>query len=261
PSFSAAPPPARGAAPAGVVAGVRTSVGRERERDRIRAAFDSASSGTGIMLAISGDAGMGKTTIGEEFLAAIGADPEGAWIARGRCSERPANADAFAPVFECLDGLTRGESGGDAERLMKEAAPTWLVQIAPGREGVAGMSKEVSQERMRREFVRFFATLSTISPVIVFLHDFHLADASTCSLLAYLGSRMKDSRILIVATYRPSELCASHPFLPVRLSLERSGVCQEIPLGLLNLKDIESYLAIRFPAHAFSPEFVSLVHE
>jgi len=89
----------------------------------------------------------------------------------------------------------------------------------------------------------------------------HWADASTSGLLAYLGSRMKHIRLLIVVTYRPAELCTSHPFLPVRLSLERSGVCQEIPLQLLKPKDIESYLAIRFPAHAFPPEFVNLVYE
>ena len=114
---------------------------------------------------------------------------------------------------------------------------------------------------MRREFVRLFETLSTIRPVIVFLDDLHWADASTCGLLAYLGSRMKNIRILILATYRPAGLFASHPFLPVRLSLERSGVCQEMPLEFLKLRDIEFYLALRFPAHAFSSEFVNLVQE
>ncbi len=261
-TFSTARSPERNPAPAETAAGVRTSVGRERERDRILGAFASASSGRGTMLAISGDAGMGKTTIVEEFLADLEADREAAWIACGRCSESPANADAFAPIFECLDALTRGESGGEAARLMKELAPSWFFQIAPGREGVPGTSSnEVSQERMRREFVRFFQALSTTRPVIIFVDDLHWVDASTCGLLAYLGERMKDIRIMILATYRPSELFATDPFLSVRLSLERKGVCQEIPLELLKLRDIESYLAIRFPAHTFSSEFVKLVHE
>ncbi len=261
-SFSIARAPERNAAPAASKACTRTSVGRDRELERIREAFSSASSGSGSMLAISGDAGMGKTTIVEDFLAEIETDTETAWIARGRCSERLATTDAFAPVFECLDDLTHGALAGDAIRVMGESAPTWLAQIVPAREDAAGiLSKEVSSERMRREFLRLFETLSTIRPVIVFLDDLHWADASTCDLLGYLASRTKDSRILIVTTYRPSQVSASHPFLSVRLSLERSGVCHEISLELLHLDDIEAYLAIRFPTNAFPPEFVNVVHE
>lgn len=261
-SFSTVRAPERKAAVPEVVARARISVGRERERDRLREAFASTCAGRGTMLAISGDAGLGKTTLVEEFLAGLEADREMTWIACGRCSERPASADAFAPVFECLDSLKRGEFGAEAMRLMKESAPIWLSLIAPTREDVAGNSLTgVSQERMRREFLRFFETLSAIRPVVIFLDDLHWADASTCGLLAYFTSRMKDLRILIVVTYRPSELLASHPFLPVRLSLERSGICEVIPLELLTLADIASYLAIRFPAHSFSSEFSKLVHE
>jgi predicted ATPase len=241
---------------------VKKSVGRQHELDRIRAAFASASGGTGLMVTVSGDAGMGKTTIVEDFLAEIETGKAAPRIARGCCSERLAKTDAFVPIFECLDDLTRGELGVESVQMMKTAAPAWLSQLAPGREDLAGISaREASSERMRREFVRFFEALSTIRPVILFLDDLHWADASTCDLLAYLGSRMKDIRILIVATYRPSELFGTHPFPPVRLALERRGVCQEIPLEFLTLSDIECYLDHRFPAHIFLREFAGVVHE
>lgn len=240
----------------------RSSVGRERELGRIREAFATALQGTGLMVTISGDAGMGKTTLVEDFLSELEAQTSAAWIARGRCSERLSNTDAFVPIFECLEELTRGESGVDASHLLKTAAPTWFSQLAPGSEDLTGAAPTgASRERMRREFVRFFETLSTIRPVVLFLDDLHWADASTCDLLSYLGSRMKDTGILIVATYRPAELFGAHPFPPVRIALEQRGVSQEIVLELLTRSEIECYLNHRFPANRFMGEFVAVVHE
>ena len=57
---------------------------------------------------------------------------------------------------------------------------------------------------MRREFVSFFEALSRIRPVVLFLDDLHWADVSTCELLAYLASRMRDVRVLILGAYRPN---------------------------------------------------------
>jgi tetratricopeptide (TPR) repeat protein len=240
----------------------RTSVGRQHELDRIRAAFNTASGGTGLMVAVSGEAGLGKTTIVEDFLAEVETATPSAWIGRGRCSERLANSDAFVPIFECLDDLTRGEPGVQAAQVLSEAAPAWFSQIAAERGHARGVPvSNASHERMRREFVRFFEALSAIRPVVVFLDDLHWCDESTCDLLAYLGVRMKDIRILILATYRPAQLTAVHPFQSVRLPLVRKGTCQEIPLEFLTTLDIECYLHRRFPANRFSSEFVSVVHE
>ena len=241
---------------------VKTSVGRRLELDQIRAAFASASRRPGRMVTVAGDAGIGKTTIVEDFLAEIeGGDPP-AWICRGRCSERLAKTDPFVPVFECLDDLTRGEPGVEALQLMKTVAPVWLSQLSPAKEDLAGISaKDASSERLRREFVRFFQALSTIRPIIMFLDDLHWADASTCDLLAYLGSQMKDIRILLIAVYRPSEVSGTHPFLPVRLALERQDVCAKIVLECLTTGDIECYLKCRFPTNEFPAELAGAVHE
>jgi predicted ATPase len=242
---------------------VRTTVGRDLELGQFRAAFATAVAGSGSMVTLSGDAGMGKTTLVEDFLSEI--QPRTTWIACGRCSERLAKTDAFVPIFECLDELTRGESGEDAVRLMRTEAPVWLAQIASSGNSTAISAREtggVSHERMRREFAHFFEALSRIRPVIIFLDDVHWADASSCDLVAYLSSRMRGHRILVVATYRPSELMrASHPFLPIRIALERRGECRDIPLQFLTLDDAEHYLQLNFPGHNFPPEFAGLVQE
>lgn len=171
---------------------VRSNVGRGHELERIRAALASACLGTGFMVTVSGEPGMGKTTLVEEFLAEIESSQQPAWIARGRCSERLSKADALAPILDCLDELTRGRSGAEAEALMRQEAPAWHTQIGLGHEDPTGSAKDISHERMRRELLHFVEALSARRPVILFLDDVHWADASTCDLLSYLGSLATD---------------------------------------------------------------------
>jgi len=239
-------------------------VGREEELGRLREAFASVCAGTGLMLTVTGDAGMGKTTVVEEFLDGISDTP--AWVGRGSCSERLAETDAFVPVFESLERLLRDESGGQVARVMMTTAPAWYVQVSPelgeSAQVRAKEAKTATHERLRREFVSFFEELSRTRPVILFLDDLHWADASTCDLLGYLGARMRAIRILILTAYRPAAVLApKHPFLPVKIDLERRGVCRDVPLSFLGRNDIERFIGMQFPANQFPREFTGVVHE
>ena len=74
----------------------RNTVGRERERAKLRAGFESAVAGRGKLLCVAGEPGLGKTTLVEDFLAELA--PAGqCTIARGRCSERLAGTEAYLP--------------------------------------------------------------------------------------------------------------------------------------------------------------------
>ena len=243
----------------------RVSVGREQELHHLQAAFDSVLAGLGGMVAISGEAGIGKTTVVEDFLDGIEARYGAVWIGRGRCSERRSEADAFVPILESLDSLCRGGAGEQIDKLMRSIAPVWRSMLAPENgQGAAGGAKEgmsISHDRMRREFVRFFEEVSRIRPLVLFLDDLHWADTSTCDLLTYAGSRIRNLRVLIVVAIRPAAVVQSkHPFLPLKLDLERRGLCKEVEISLLTLKDIERYLSLQFPSNSFPSEFAQIVY-
>jgi tetratricopeptide (TPR) repeat protein len=214
------------------------------------------------MVSIAGDAGMGKTTLVEDFLAELDTSGAPIWIGRGRCSERLGKSEAFVPILDCLDSLTRGVMGAEAMDVMARTAPTWLAQLAPERGTAPGASEQrASPDRMRREFVRFFEELSSSHPVVLFVDDVHWIDASACDLMAFLGDRMKQMRMLLVVTARPVELVGTHPFPPVQLALERGDACRTMGLDLLTLTDIQSYLERQFPSNGFPPELAFVVHE
>jgi predicted ATPase len=240
------------------------TVGRGPEREALRAGLEEAAAGRGLLLCVTGEPGLGKTTLVEEFLAELAAGGRPHAVARGRCSERLAGAEAYLPFLEALDSLLRGD--GAAARLLKAVAPAWYLQVAPlSAEGPAPArpgqeAQPASQERLKREFSAFLQELSRLRPVVLFLDDLHWADASTADLLAYLGARCAAWRLLGVLTYRPSELLAGHPFRPALLDLQGRGLCREVALNFLGRPDVERYLALRFPGHDFPAELRDVVH-
>src|SRR5262249_22915016 len=127
--------------------------------------------------------------------------------------------------------------------------------------GVRAEAPGVSQERLKRELGVFLRELSRLRPLVFFLDDIHWADASTVDLLAYLGGRCEALRLLLVLTYRPTEmLLGPHPFVSARLELQRHGVCREVPLGFLSRAEVTRYLQLAFAGHCFPADFVDLIH-
>jgi predicted ATPase len=241
------------------------TVGRQQERAALWAGFEEAAAGRGLLLCVSGEPGLGKTTLVEGFLGELAASGRLCGVGRGRCSERLAGAEAFLPFLEALDSLLLGDD--TAARLMKAVAPAWYVQVAPQAVGspalgrLAAEAQAASQERLKRELSSFLQEISRLRPVVLFLDDLHWADASTVDLLAYLGIRCVAWRLLVVVTYRPSDLLlGGHPFRQVQLDLQGRGLCREVPLRLLGRDDVDRYLALRFPGHGFPAELADVVH-
>ncbi len=247
--------------------GKRPTVGRQQERLVLRAAFEEAAAGRGLLLCVTGEPGLGKTTLVEDFLEELAASGRAWGLARGRCSERLAGAEAYLPFLEALDSLLQGEGGAAAAQAMKVLAPTWYVQLAPLAVEVPSLArvlaeaKEASQERRKRDLVVFLREVSRQRPLVMFLEDIHWADPSSVDLLAYLGSRCSEWGLVLVVTYRPSDLLRSqHPFGPIKLELQGRGVCREISLPFLSRDDFDRYLALAFGEHQFPNELAMVLH-
>jgi tetratricopeptide (TPR) repeat protein len=247
---------------------VRTQgVGRAKESAELHRVFESACAGRGLLLGIAGEPGIGKSTLVEDFLAEVAAGPVPCSVARGRCSERLAGTGAYLPLLEALDCLLQGEGRDTAAQALRLLAPTWYIQVAPpisDDSSIGSLTAELraaSPERMKRELGAFFQEVSRMRPLVLFLEDLHWADISTVDLLAYLGSRAAGQRLLLVLTYRPTDLQLNkHPFLPLKRDLQARGVCRELSLDLLSRDDLERYQALTFPEHLFPSDFSELLH-
>jgi adenylate cyclase len=244
------------------------TVGRQRERESLQRTFDEVAGGRGHMVAVTGEPGIGKTTLVEDVLQALGRGPHRPSIARGRCSERLAGADAFLPLFEALDSLLHSQSIGGFNETMRRLAPTWYLRVAPlaadtlASDQLLDEARSASPERMKRELAVFLQEISRVRPVVLLFEDMHWADLSTTDVLNFLADRFDQMRVLIVVTYRPSDMAAGkHQFLQVQRNLEARQACDELPLDFLEPRDVDRYLALRFPGHRLPAAFTALVHQ
>jgi predicted ATPase len=255
PTFRSNPPAVRAAAVAGRT---RAVVGRDDELGALHQAFDAAAAGRGSLLCLSGEPGIGKTTIVDIFLREIAGSLSSSYVARGRCSERLAGTEAYLPLLEALDVLLR--DGGDAVRgIMSSVAPDWFAEIARASE--SQVSNTSSQDRLKRELAALVEALARQRPVVLFIDDVQWADASTVDMIGYVGARCGSQRVLVVTTYRPSELTRQpHPFVGVKLELQGRGLCRDMALPLLTCEHVADFLTLQFPGHQFPGELAAGIH-
>ena len=103
-------------------------VGRQAEFTQLHTGWTRVLHGERQTIFVTGEAGLGKTTLVEAFLPQI--DPAVAWwIGRGQCIEHYGAGEAYLPVLDALGRLGRGPDGARLVTTLRQVAPTWLAQL------------------------------------------------------------------------------------------------------------------------------------
>jgi predicted ATPase len=226
--------------------------------------FAKATAGQRQLVFVTGEAGIGKTTLVEAFLASIG-DGGGVRIGRGQCVEQFGAGEAYLPVLEALGRLGRETGGERLVATLRQHAPAWLAHL-PGLlsdedlVAVERRAQATTRDRTLRELIEAFDVLGAEAPLVLVLEDLHWSDSATIELLGMLARRRDSARLFILATYRPADVAAAiHPLRAVVQELQLHGRCEQILLDFLAEDAIGDYLAGRFPTAAFPPRFARLL--
>ena len=118
-------------------------VGRQGEVDTLASWFQRAAQGARQLVFVGGEAGVGKTTVVELWLASLAAGSE-VRIAWGQCVEHYAEGEPYLPLLEALGQLSRGPDHQDVVAAFRRYAPMWLVQWP-------GLLSETELERLQRQ--------------------------------------------------------------------------------------------------------------
>lgn len=115
--------------------------GRQSELERLDAAFASARSGVRQVVFVTGEAGLGKSTLIDAFTGAVTSDARPLRVTLGQCLQHHGRGEAYLPVLEALGRLCRTADGGEVVRTLAELAPSWLFQLPDLHTGVAGSAR------------------------------------------------------------------------------------------------------------------------
>ncbi|HEY0889466.1 MAG TPA: BTAD domain-containing putative transcriptional regulator, partial [Nocardioides sp.] len=181
-------------------------VGREEQLAEIDRAVARGLAGEPTVVAVTGEAGIGKTRLVEEAVA----HASGATVGFGRCWDHD-GAPAFWPWEQALSDLVaavgvelaRAAASGRAE-------PVALLVPALGPAPTVPGTASVARARLYDAVAAFVETLAAQRPVVLALEDFHWADQESVELLEYVVTTVRSGRLVIVVTVRdPSELAAT----------------------------------------------------
>lgn len=240
-------------------------VGREEETGRMQEWLERSLLGERQVVFVTGEAGIGKTAVVEAFLERT-AGASFIRIARGTCLEQYGAGEAYLPVLEALGRLSREPGSVGLAAILRRHAPTWLIQIPAlvSEDDRHWLRREVigaTKERMLREMAEAMEALAAEAPLILVLEDLHWSDYSTLDLIASLARRREPARLLLIGTYRPSEVLLSHhPLNAVKQELLMRRRCHEMRLDYLREGAVAEYLALRFPGAQHPGELARSIH-
>ncbi len=235
--------------------------------------LDMSLSGKGQVVLVTGEAGIGKTRLVQEF--GQRARNHGSLFAAGHSYEE----EEHVPYASWADALRIVVQQVSAEKLVKKLGPlvAEVVRLVPelaaeaGELGIkgwlAGPEKSFQTLAPGAERFRLFQAItdalvyaSKEKPLVILLDDVQWADTASLQLLNYLGRRMKEERIMIIGTYRDLELSDDHPLSRLLLDLNRERVLTKIPLDRLSKEHVASIIMNYLGGGGVAHELVVLIH-
>jgi DNA-binding winged helix-turn-helix (wHTH) protein len=259
------PDPAPGpvVVPAADASGGAGVVGRDASLAVLAAALDRACAGHRGLCFVTGDPGIGKTTLVDTFVA--GARARGVAAAAGHCVEQYGTPEAYLAVIELLGELARSAHGDAVIAALVRFAPAFLTRVphlVPDAvlADVARRGTGAPESRIARELIEVLEAVSETVPLVLVLEDLQWSDVATIDLVSLLGQRTTPARLLVIATTRRAEAqTPSHPLNRVVRGLVSRGGAVAVPLVGIERADLGAYLAHRFAGHAFDPGLVDAV--
>jgi DNA-binding SARP family transcriptional activator len=205
-------------------------VGRDAALRHLEQAYARVQAGHGEVVLISGEAGIGKSRLMQDFATSLS---DQALILVGT-AQSAMQTMPYQPVVEALRlALNLQPVSGDLQ-------PIWLAEVSrllpelrtlyPDLPPLLPAEPEEARGRLFEALSQFILGLTT-SPLLLCLDDLHWADSATLDWLAYLGRHLPGNRLLVLGTYRSEE---SDAVAGLRRHLARLGILSEVKLAGLD---------------------------
>ena len=221
-------------------------VGRVAEHEQLRSMWKTAAAGATTCALVAGEPGIGKTRLAAQVAAA--AHGEGATVVFGGCDDGA--GVAFQPWARALGAWC---AAVDGDVLAERVGPLGgeLARIVPSLASrVAGLAPpllsdpESDRLRLFEAVAELLGAIGRVTPVVLVLDDLHWADAPSLLLLRHVLRSTVATRLLVLATYRDTDLDRTHPLAALLTDLRRSDSAQveRVALGGLGVDDVNAFV-------------------
>ena len=214
-------------------------VGRSDVLAQLRRAFEDAAGGRGRLVLLTGEAGIGKTSVAAQ--AAADADGRGARVVWG-WGWQGEGAPAWWPWVQVLRSLVAqdprlGRLAAGASSLAR------LLPELPAAAAPPATSDEPATARFRLldEVTSVLSAAAEDRPLVVILEDLQWADPPSLQLLDFLARRLPAARVLVLATWRDLDTPPDDPAVPLLADLAAGGTV--VPLRALSEDEVAQLLA------------------
>ena len=222
-------------------------VGRQRELDQLRTAFDGALEGRGSVAMLVGEPGIGKTRTVQELETY--ARMRGANVYWGRTHES-AGMPAYWPWLQVGRAWGAQQDFSVAATVAAIANPELLRLFPELRQAIPSLPEpqqrndsEAAQFLMFDAYTQFVRAQSSDRPWVIVLDDLHWADKPTLQLLQYMARELANMKLLVVGTYRDTDLVRTHPLSEALAELNRGEGFLRIVLKGLSAEEVAAYVS------------------
>ncbi len=215
-------------------------VGRTRELDVLATRWDRAAAGEVGAVLVAGEPGVGKSRLAGEIARRV--HDGGGLVLYGRCDE-----DLAAPLQPFIEAARTLAPALGAARLRRVRGVDELTRVLPELTDLLGDS-DVRADPDTERLALFDAVTQLLvvaaaeAPVLLVLDDLHWAGKTTLSLLRHLLRSARGTALLVVGTYRDTELARTHPLAETLADLRRDTETERVTLSGLTVDDVEAYL-------------------
>jgi tetratricopeptide (TPR) repeat protein len=238
-------------------------VGRTVELAQARDLWRRAREGRGYAVLVGGEPGAGKTRFAREVI--IQAALDGAMVLTGACYEYEATTP-YLPFVEAFRRWVREQKSDTKLSEVLGDASAQLAKLAPEIEARIGPFPERHELPPHEERLLFFDTvakalaeLAHSQGLLFYIDDLHWADSGTLWLLGHLLRYTRDKRVLVVASYRETELHRSHPLAKALVDWNRERLTARIVLRRFTRDETQAQLSALLGQEDFA-DFADAVH-
>ncbi len=223
-------------------------VGRVAERELLASALKEAELGDRRLVLLSGEPGIGKTTLASWF-ALDAAAAGGVSVLYGRCDEEL--FIPYQPWVEALDYLVEhvsdeliGAHVGACGAVLGRVVPALWRRAASHTVSAGSGSDESDRSLLFAAVVDLLARASEDSVLVVLLDDLHWADAGSVQLLRHVLTANRSLRVLVIATFRDSDVGADHVLADALAAMHREHGVQRVPIRGLGDDELLAFMEV-----------------